>query len=94
MDDEGNILDLIRSVFIPSDGLIYSDNGNTFGGICPDVRGDTPDATNNTAYGYQTLNSIEVGSCNTMYGYQAGNSIANGFDNIAIGCKALYDSDN
>lgn len=93
MDDEGNILDLIRSVFIPSDGLIYSDNGNTFGGICPDVRGDTPDATNNTAYGYQTLNSIEVGSCNTMYGYQAGNSITNGFDNIAIGCKALYDSD-
>ena len=41
----------------------------------------------------QTLNSIEVGSCNTMYGYWLGNSITNGFDNIAIGCKALYDSD-
>jgi hypothetical protein len=89
LDDEGNVFDLILSQYSTTDGLIYSENGNTFGGICPDVRGDIPEASNNTAFGYQALNNITTGDCNTMVGKNAGSTITTGFNNIGIGCDAL-----
>lgn len=94
LDDAGYEHDLILSKFDSNDGLIYSVNGSTFGGInSPDVRGDTPNASNNTAYGFAALKSIEDGNCNTMIGHSAGQSIKDGFNNIGIGCGVLSECD-
>jgi hypothetical protein len=94
LDDAGYEHDLIPSKLDSNDGLIYSVNGSTFGGLnCPDVRGDTPNASNNTAYGFSALNRIDDGNCNTMFGHSAGQSITDGFNNIGIGCGVLSECD-
>ena len=92
LDDEGNEHDIVLNKYNAEDGLILSENGNTFGGLCPDVRGDIPNASNNTAFGYQALNNITVGDCNTMYGFRAGSSIETGYNNIGIGCNAFQEA--
>ncbi len=93
MDEEGNNFNLVRNTSDSADGLIYSENGNTFGGLnCPDVRGDTPNASNNTAYGDSTLNDITNGDCNTFYGYNAGSTITTGSQNVGIGCNVMLNA--
>lgn len=93
VDDEGNNFDLILNSSNANDGLIYSQNGNTFGGLnCPDVRGDTPNARNNTAYGNSSLSDITDGDCNTFYGYNAGNTITTGSQNVGIGCDVMLNA--
>lgn len=89
LDDEGNEFKLVRNINNPIDGLVWSDNRNTFGGICPDARGDTPEAYNNTGFGYQAINKITKGDGNTAYGSEAALHVTTGSNNVAIGLKAL-----
>ena len=89
LDDEGNEFKLVRNINNPIDGLVWSDNKNTFGGLCPNVRGDTPNAYHNTGFGYHTLYNISTGDSNTAYGSEAASTITTGSNNVAIGFEAL-----
>ena len=89
LDDEGNEHQVIRNPLDPLDGLVYSFAGSTFAGICPDNRGDTPQAIQNTAYGYAAMNEIVDGRFNTSYGWRAADTLTSGNYNVAVGHGAM-----
>jgi cytoskeletal protein CcmA (bactofilin family) len=56
--------------------------------------GSAEDATNNTAFGYESLSDLSFGSGNIAMGYQALQSLVNGTNNTAVGSQALYSQTN
>ena len=79
---------------VASDGLIYGNNGNTYGGwFTPALR--TPDATksNNTYYGWgagYNLSNNGTATCNTLVGRHSGSGLLpSSSNNTIIGCDSL-----
>lgn len=89
IDSSGNKFDLVRSPNNSSDGFLFIDNDNTFGGLNSFDNKSNVECNNNTGFGFESSKDITVGSNNTLYGSQAGKSLTNGSNNIAIGYGAL-----
>lgn len=100
-DDGGNETNLVLSTDLEAststDGLIYGNNGNTYGGwYTPQVRQADPDKSSNTLYGWGAGNKggeLGIYSCNTLLGYHSGSGLdpAQGLveDNTVVGCNSL-----
>ncbi|MDC0297286.1 hypothetical protein OAK92_01800 [Crocinitomicaceae bacterium] len=100
-DDTGNETNLVLSTDLETsnstDGLIYGNNGNTYGGwYSTQSRQADPDKSNNTLYGWgagNLGNNVGIYSCNTLLGYHAGSGLdpLQGLveDNTVIGCNSL-----
>lgn len=98
-DDCGNVTNLIQSQDISVtnsfDGLIFGDNGNTYGGwYTPALRQADPEKSNNTYYGWGAgFHLSEDGSvdCNTLIGYRAGSGLkpSDSNKNTVLGCNSL-----
>jgi hypothetical protein len=98
LDDIGVETNLVLSQdldpTIASGGLIYGNNGNTYGGwFTPALR--TPDATksNNTYYGWgagYNLSNNGTATCNTLVGRHSGSGLLpSSSNNTIIGCDSL-----
>jgi cytoskeletal protein CcmA (bactofilin family) len=77
--------------------LANSNDANTwFGENAMDIysSGSGGNATNNTAFGYDSLSQLSDGFNNTAMGYKALPSLVNGTNNTAIGSEALYSQTN
>lgn len=98
VDDTGVETNLVLSQdldpAVASGGLIYGNNGNTYGGwFTPAFR--TPDATksNNTYYGWgagYNLSNNGTTTCNTLVGWHAGSGLTPpSSNNTVLGCNSL-----
>jgi len=98
-DDDGNETNLVLSqdisAEISTDGLIYGNNGNTYGGwYTPEVRQADNDKTNNTYYGWGAgyhLSDAGYVNCNTLIGYHTGSGLKpeRSNRNTVVGCESL-----
>jgi len=101
VDGSGTETNLVLSQDIDpltsTDGLIYGDNGNTYGGhYSPSTRAATASLAYNTTYGwgagYNLIASNSFTSlCNTLIGHHAGSGLitGGGNSNTVIGCNNL-----
>lgn len=105
MDDSGFETNLILNeeldATISSGGLIYGNNGNTYGGwYTPDVRQADGSKFYNTYYGWGAgfhLSDAGSVSCNTLIGYRTGSGLRpSSSNNTVVGCDSLtgYTSSN
>ncbi len=108
-DDTGNETNLVLSQDLEAsnsvDGLIYGNNGNTYGGwYTPEFRVPTVNHSNNTFYGWGAgfgVDNVFLSSCNTFVGRHVGSGLAT-LDtvekNTVLGCDSfsshLTGSDN
>lgn len=100
-DDGGNETNLVLSQDLTTtnstDGLIFGNNGNTYGGwYTPNVRQADSDKSNNTLYGWGAGNKgseLGIYSCNTLLGHHAGSGLdpSEGTvdENTVVGCNSL-----
>ena len=98
-DDDGNVTNLVLSQDLDpsnaSDGLIYGNNGNTYGGwYTPKVRQSDSDKSSNTYYGWGagfSLSDAGTVTCNTLVGHNAGSGLtpSNSNQNTVVGCDSL-----
>ena len=98
LDDGGFETNLVLSQdldpAIGSGGLIYGDNGNTYGGwLTPETRSADANKSNNTYYGWGAgfdLGDAGVASCNTLIGRHAGSGLTpTSSNNTVVGCDSL-----
>lgn len=105
MDDSGFETNLILNEeldpTISSGGLIYGNNGNTYGGwYTPAVRQADGSKFFNTYYGWGAGFHLSEGgsaSCNTLIGYRTGSGLRpSSSNNTVVGCDSLtgYTSSN
>jgi hypothetical protein len=97
-DDSGVETNLVLSEdlepTIASGGLIYGNNGNTYGGWhTPKVRQADATKSNNTYYGWGAgylLSETGSADCNTLVGYHAGSGMEPvSSNNTVVGCDSL-----
>lgn len=98
-DDDGNVTNLVLSqdldATVSSDGLIYGNNGNTYGGwYTPEVRQADSNKSKNTYYGWAAgfeLSDDGTVNCNTLIGSYAGSGLkpSNSNENTVVGCDSL-----
>lgn len=82
-DDSGNETNLVLNQDIDpndsTDGLLFGNNGNTYGGwYCPEIRSNDSTKANNTYYGWEAgfnLGSEGAVSGNTLIGYRTGKGL-------------------
>ena len=97
-DDSGFETNLVLSQdlepTVASGGLIYGNNGNTYGGWhTPKVRQADATKSNNTYYGWGAgylLSETGSADCNTLVGYHAGSGMEPvSSNNTVVGCDSL-----
>lgn len=98
IDDLGNETNLVLNPELdaanPSGGLIYGNNGNTYGGWhTPKVRQQDASKSFNTYYGWgagHDLSGTGTVACNTLIGFHAGSGLGGGsIKNTVVGCHSL-----
>lgn len=98
LDDTGVETNLVLSQdldpLVGSGGLIYGNNGNTYGGWhTPETRSADGDKYYNTYYGWGAgfdLSDAGVVTCNTLIGYRAGSGLRPvSSNNTVVGCDSL-----
>lgn len=105
LDDTGVETNLVLSQdldpIISSGGLIYGNNGNTYGGwYTPDIRSADSSKYYNTYYGWGAgfdMGNAGVVTCNTLIGRHSGSGMRpTSSNNTVVGCDSLtgYTSSN
>ena len=100
-DDGGNETNLVLSTDLEAststDGLIYGNDGNTYGGwYTPEFRVPTANHSNNTFYGWGAgfgADNVFSSSCNTFVGRHVGSGLSSPLDtvenNTVLGCDSF-----